>query len=168
MSEDEAHHISTSMIVNIVFNENTYQVKVDEDQGIYNIMEKFCEKAGIEFKENYVLISGGAMLNKNYTFNFYKTQIHSAGGVFYMLDKVPCQNVIRNIPKLYTVKELDEMIKVLQEVRDKADKKERKENLKFYYFLNSFLDNKRHYNIRRWERRMAKKAEEAEKAKNDE
>ena len=150
------------MMVNIVFNGNTYQVKVDEDQVIYNIMEKFCEKAGIEFKENYVLTSGGAILNKNFTFNFYKTQIHGAGGVIYMLDKVPCQNVIKNIPKLYTTKELDEMIKVLQEVRDKTDKKERKENLKFYNFLNSFLDNKRHYKIRQWERRMA------EKTKNDE
>ena len=161
MSEEQAHHISENMMVNVEYQGNTYRLKVSEQSIIITVMEKFFKKANLEFKQNFNYFCGGVFLEPNFTFGFYKAQFHIGGAIF-ISEKVSTMQAVAQIAVLYKSNEISEIIKMLQEQKDIVEKEELKEQRKFMNFLNRDIDNRRHYAIRKWQMRMAKEAKKDE------
>ena len=123
MSEDQAHHVSEVMKIIVKYHDKMEAAYVMERYNVKMTVDKVLSNMGFEWKRNRVLLCGGEIINTDFSFRFYKTLLWANGYVIQVIDKMPYQQLVKEITKIYEVSDLHNMICALQDAEKIAHKK---------------------------------------------
>ena len=122
MSEDEAHHVSEVMKIIVKYHDKMEAAYVIERHNIGFMVDKVLSNMGFEWRPNRVFTCGGEVINKDFSFNFYKTLLWANGNVIQIIDRTPRQQLVKEISKLYDICDLHNIIYDLQQAEKIAHK----------------------------------------------
>ena len=142
MSEEQAHHIYHGMGINVIIDGESVRSIVSEEEIISKAMERICSKMGLQLTSNHFFMCGGVVLNANFSFGFYKTELFTQDGNIMVMSKMPFHKMAEQAKICYDQWELHKLIQLLQEARDEVIQNDMKRAVAYHRYVKKCEDNR--------------------------